>query len=166
MNGQTVRLAQAIAILPSVVTVGFMLVVGMLAALKGSTRSFSTSFQDIGIGGTIASAVAALLLLLLLLMPALGFVCLGIVLFKGIPWIADRNRLAGFTVAVISLSCVVGLWFLVSDSKRTLGSPFTLYVVLAPVVVGAVNVVALIREMTTRPSQQGRGRGSRIHDEI
>jgi hypothetical protein len=84
-------------------------------------------------------------------LPALGFICLGIVLFKGVPWAADRQRLAGTIVAVISLSCLIGLWFLVSDGKRSLSSPYTLYVVLAPVVIGAVNVVALIRESMTRP---------------
>jgi hypothetical protein len=151
MNGQAVRIAQAIAVLPSVATVGFMLVVGMLAALTGSRGALPTAFQGSGMGGTIAAAVAALLLVLLFALPAVGFVCLGIVLFNGVPWVADRQRLAGIIVAVISLSCFIGLWFLVSDGKRTLSSPYTLYVVLAPVVIGAANVIALIRESMTRP---------------
>jgi len=151
MNGRAVRIAQAIAVLPSIATVGFMLVVGIFSVLAGSRGALPTAFEGRGMSGTIAAAVAALLLLLLFALPALGFICLGIVLFKGAPWVADRQRLAGIIVAVISLSCLIGLWFLVSDGKRSLSSPYTLYVVLAPVVIGAVNVVALIRESMTRP---------------
>jgi hypothetical protein len=160
VNGQAVRIAQAIAVLPSVATVGFMLVVGMLAVLGSPSSALRAIFQGVGIGGTIAAAVATLLLLVLFAMPVLGFVCLGILLFKGPPWVADRHRLAGIVVAAISLSCIIGLWFLISDGKRTLSSPFTVYVVLAPIVVGAVNVIALIREMMTWP-RAGRSAPSR-----